>query len=1826
MWLLGAVVVAAGLLLLARFAMPSLGVETPQPHLTTPPSGAVDVPPRSQIVLHFSTAMNPASVEQALLLDPPIPARLTWDQQRTTLTISPTTALQPDTQYTVSLNTGALSRYFRPLAAATSESFRTAPAPVVLTAFPVDTAHDVPTTSPISISFSRAIVPAAAIGQESQLPALHFDPPLDGTVTWLNQTTLLFRPSELAPGTRYQAMVDADLADVAGIPLGRPYSWSFSTPPATAGLVSPASTARTLSGKAPLVLQFSQPFDVGDLRAGLTISPTIAGVVSAATLPNATQVLTYTPATDWRAATNYQIELAPSLTPLGANLPLSGQRAWQLRTASQPRVIGRFPGEGQVLPGGQSIRLIFSTPIDAGAIKAAATLTPTAPNLQVTASGAEARISADFQPATEYVLSIPQTITATNGAALGQGYRFRFNTAPAAAALTAPEVRDHIARGTPNAADILLRRTNISLLDLALYRLDAPTTVRAIAFDENEWRNFSPERYGQPLLRSWSVPLSDTLNLAAESRVPLLAADDKPLPSGIYYARILSAEGPRADLLLFISDAQLLLQQASNHVQLWAVDATNATPIAKLPLSLYQDGALLASGTTDDNGLWRVPLAIDPLRPSLALASGDLPAIVSSSWGNGTATRLGLSEQYRAFLTTDRAVYRPGERVALAGFVRKITSGANGVPQTQFPPVGLPAALTVRPPGSAEPIYQAPLQFSYSGVVSTTFALPADAQPGEYRIGTSIGSALFDVTLRVAAEPTEPLNLAIEPPQQQTPDLPITITASAPDGLPLASVAISWTLTTEPAPLLRVPGYVIGDDEWAAPLAAVRQGSGQTDTNGRLSFVITDTLPLPLHYRLRATAIEPGGPTATAQTTFVHDATPAYVGIRAPTRILEPGQSTPIDLRAVTAEGQPLPDTPIQVVLSSRVWVRTIQPPGQSDILLPIDTPVLTRTIRSDASGNATLPIRVPRAGEYRLSAQTHEPTEGIAAALSLWSNSPGFTDWRQEPNAQLQLLPERERYQPGETATILPLSPFADARALVTIRRGDTFSSTVQLLRAGEPLTITLAPAEANDVQVGAVLLQQPPANDSRSLTGALVTGVTTLPLVSDTRSLTLTLSADKASYAPGETATITLTTTNGQGHAVPADIILGVVGAAGATHADPAQAFALTAPPPLLTAYLAPAAADQFSVAQPAPPPPNIKPSPAPALLAYWNPAVHVNATGRQRLRVPLPHSAGPLRIVAWAASGTDRFAAQELAIETVAPLALELNTPTGVRAGDHFDVSARVRNTSSETMTVSLSLTAEQLTLASDIPQTQQRALAPGEQISTSWRMQTSDPGRARVEVVARTPTDERVSASRELLIGAMAGELQAGSALLDGTANTTITSSAGEAATLEIVLSPNADALARECLAQLEQHIYPSALDDAARLLISAALGDGGEVAPVALARLLAAQHGDGGWGWWPSSPSDPQITAAVLEALAAARRLGLTIPASAVEHAAAMLAPEADELSATERARALYALSLHGRADQDALRALSETPEALDAAALAYLALADDTDRARSETLVAQLAALAQHRAAGQSNEQVYWEAAGDSVATTALATMALARSDPEQTLLPAARRWLAASIQQMPAFERAHALVALGAGARTSANEPPLRYSIALNGTALAPRETVATSVTQHLLTRLNPGANILSTSTTSGTAFLTYRWRGASTTPAGTVNVVREYLDPLNGRTLDPTALTSDRLILVRLTVITQQPQRLVRIDEPLPGGMALVASGSGDFESVQSNDQGLMLARTTLAPGIYEHRYLMRALAPGQYAAPGATVRLLDDRAIGSAPSEIITIVPRS
>ncbi len=187
------------------------------------------------------------------------------------------------------------------------------------------------------------------------------------------------------------------------------------------------------------------------------------------------------------------------------------------------------------------------------------------------------------------------------------------------------------------------------------------------------------------------------------------------------------AEGRRsAQALVQLTDIGLAWKLTPAEAFIYAFSCNTGAPLPGVKIDIFgEDAVSLTSATTDASGLVTVPrtAAARHLHASLG-GDGYLTAFDSTlntvgiwhfpirySWNKSAeATR-------RAFLFTDRSLYRPGETVRLKGIIRNLRGNA------VEPSTVSPARIVIVDPTDKE-IHSSPVTISESGSFDFTYTLP----------------------------------------------------------------------------------------------------------------------------------------------------------------------------------------------------------------------------------------------------------------------------------------------------------------------------------------------------------------------------------------------------------------------------------------------------------------------------------------------------------------------------------------------------------------------------------------------------------------------------------------------------------------------------------------------------------------------------------------------------------------------------------------------------------------------------------------------------------------------------------------------------------------------------------------------------------------------------------------------------------------------------------------------------------------------------------------------------------------------------------------------
>lgn len=388
----------------------------------------------------------------------------------------------------------------------------------------------------------------------------------------------------------------------------------------------------------------------------------------------------------------------------------------------------------------------------------------------------------------------------------------------------------------------------------------------------------------------------------------------------------------------------------------------------------------------------------------------------------------------------------------------------------------------------------------------------------------------------------------------------------------------------------------------------------------------------------------------------------------------------------------------------------------------------------SPISGN--LIVRAHATDEKGASVYTHQDI-WVAGSDQWWFNVSN--------DDRMDVLPERKRYEPGETATFQVRMPFKEGMALVTVEREGVMDVFTTKLSGKEPIVkIPIKPNYAPNVYVSVLAVRgrvgdvQPTALVDLGKP-AYKLGITEINVGWRAHELKVSVAANRPTYKVRERARVQVQVTQADDGA-PAkngEVVLAAVDEA-LLELMPNGSW------DLLTAMMRRRGIEvQTSTAQmhvvgkrhygrkalaPGGGGGNVATRRQSSRelfdsLLLWKGRVKLDDKGQATVEVPLNDSLSAFRIVAVATAGVGRFGTGQTTINTTQDLMLFSGLPQLVREQDRFVASATTRNASAEPMEVTVSAT--QGTVLEDgksLPEqalaVQAVTLAPGEARRIDW----------------------------------------------------------------------------------------------------------------------------------------------------------------------------------------------------------------------------------------------------------------------------------------------------------------------------------------------------------------------------------------------------------------------------------------------------------------------------------------------------------------------------
>ena len=518
---------------------------------------------------------------------------------------------------------------------------------------------------------------------------------------------------------------------------------------------------------------------------------------------------------------------------------------------------------------------------------------------------------------------------------------------------------------------------------------------------------------------------------------------------------------------------------------------TTARPRAGVKVSVLSDcNEEIGSVRTGADGQARIPFAEDvsPIAVIVRdLWDGDVSFLPLTQRSSVPVPKQGAnyvkSGECDAFVYTERGIYRPGEKVFCESLIRN---------HKQVAPEPFPVVLKlfgIR----GDLLRTIPLMPDATGSASTSIVIPEAYQLGSYRLdlctpgkkGKLLGSTSFKVESIVPPQiRVDVVDFPKRVDISKTGALAATISSSYLFGSPAAGLSSTATLELWPTPFTspKWPGYHFADITGKkAILSSQTLKSVKLDKDGKASYTFLlknlEKENTPVTASFKALVLEPGGRARPAVATGLVDTRPWYIGLCGK-EVVQPDSQVSFDWALVKPDGSLHTGEEAlsaSLVLEDSTWSCKVNEQGQwvweyetRDVPVFFDRPV-----PANQSGRGCYSFPAPEAdwGDYRftISDQTGNRSS-VRFHVSFWDG-----DSQTDPAAfsKIELKPDRESYQVGDTASIHVTAPFDGSLWLVVQNDSVLQSTVIPLGRKETTVRLPITEALTPDVKLSATVLR---------------------------------------------------------------------------------------------------------------------------------------------------------------------------------------------------------------------------------------------------------------------------------------------------------------------------------------------------------------------------------------------------------------------------------------------------------------------------------------------------------------------------------------------------------------------------------------------------------------------------------------------------------------------------------------------------------------------------------------------------------------------------------
>jgi hypothetical protein len=1300
---------------------------------------------------------------------------------------------------------------------------------------------DVPLAPYLSITFDQPMVALTARGDLArQAVPVQLTPEPEGQWRWVGTKTLMFEPTTRFPmATAYTVVVPKGTRSATGGELAEELSWQFTTPAPTVERAYPQGGPTT---RDPLILlTFDQRIDPAAVAESLTLRAqgrlVPLGLASADALAADEQASRLA-----RAAgegryvaletgvmlpynTTVTLDVGPGTPSAEGPLVTSTAQSFSFTTYGPLQVRETRCGWGDNCAPMSPWTIRFTNPLDEAAFDPAQVrVSPELPDMQVSVTGDYMRIRGRSAGRTTYHITLDAGLRDIFGQTLERDVEQRVKVGSAQPTMAAPS-QNLVVLDPAAPAGYSVWTINYGVLRVRVFRVaveDWPLYQDYIV-EVNRDTNVTPpgKKVWDGRVRTGGNPdeLTETvLDLdpylqQGKGHLILVIEPDQTLVDSVLRGRYTPV------IRVWVQATGLALDAWVDYESMlaWASRLSDGEPLEGVSLTLWPGTVRGKTGPDGTTPLKLTDHGSQDERAYLIGRLGDDTAVLPQDtygWSRGGWAQGSAGYEQRWYVIDDRGMYRPGEEVHVKGWVRSAALGKKGDVLTT-PAAGTALGyelIDVR--GTS--LLKGAVTLNALGGFDTSFTLPANMNLGAATLQLALGrkevSGLSDYSHSLQVQEFRRPEFEVSAQASQGPffvgDRAITtVEANYYAGGALPNADVTWTVTSSPG-YYRPPNwdaFIFGfwvpwwGDYGEISARAGYPGAknaptsqtyeGQTDAAGAHHLAIdleSVNPPRPMTLRAEASVMDVNRQAWAASASLLVHPAAVYVGVRSQRVFVERGQPIELDTIVTDLDGNPVVGRPVTVRVVRLRWQYTKGSWSQQEV----DEQVCNLTSAKDPQPCS---FATSEGGTYRVTALVADAQGRMnQTQLIRWVSGGKRPTANRVEQEQVELIPDRAEYQPGDVAEVLVQAPFVPAEGLMTLQRNgvvvtERFQMTESTYTLRVPIREEYVPniyMQVDLMGAAARLDAQGEADASLPTRPAYATGQLNLAVPPYARTLALQVEPRKAEIEPGGETVVDLRLHDAQGRPVQgAEVALIVVDESvlaltdyqltdpiavfypqrwSGVSAYQARGMVLLVDPEQLdlqsqemavqaTRSLSFGAADEMVVKEALP---SSAPMPEAAegaptedaaspirvrmdfnALANFSPSVPTDADGTASVVVKVPDNLTRYRIMAVAVSGERYYGKAEATLTARLPLMVRPSAPRFLNFGDRIELPVVLQNQTDEAMLVDVAIQATNVTLTGGAGQ--QVNVPARDRVEVRFPVATARTGTARFQVAATAP---------------------------------------------------------------------------------------------------------------------------------------------------------------------------------------------------------------------------------------------------------------------------------------------------------------------------------------------------------------------------------------------------------------------------------------------------------------------------------------------------------